>query len=158
VSAVAVTEWIAKALSAVDLQEVTLFRTETSDNGGLVGLQISIRERGDVCILDLQGRSTIDAGESESLSKHLRGLTAAGKSKLLLNLLDLSQIDSSGVSIVIELYVSLKRSGGELKLLAPRGRVLQVLSVFRLLDVIPSFEDETEAVESFRPRSHFATP
>jgi len=123
-----------------------------------VGLRISIREYGDVSVLDLLGRSTIDAGESESLSKHLRDLTVSGKRKLLLNLLNLSQIDSSGVSVIIEMYMSLKRSGGELKLLAPRGRVLQVLTVFRLLDVIPSFEDEANAVESFSPQSYFATP
>lgn len=123
-----------------------------------MGLRISIREYGDVSVLDLLGRSTIDAGESESLSKHLRDLTVSGKRKLLLNLLNLSQIDSSGVSVIIEMYMSLKRSGGELKLLAPRGRVLQVLTVFRLLDVIPSFEDEANAVESFSPQSYFATP
>jgi anti-anti-sigma factor len=107
--------------------------------------------------LDLLGKSTIDAGESESLSKHLRDLTVSGKRKLLLNLLNLSQIDSSGVSVIIEMYISLKRGGGELKLLAPRGRVLQVLTVFRLLEVIPSFEDEADAVESFLPQSYFAT-
>jgi anti-anti-sigma factor len=123
-----------------------------------VGLQISSREYGDVSVLDLRGRSTIDTGESESLSKHLRDLTVSGKRKLLLNLLNLSQIDSSGVSIIIEMYVSLKRRGGELKLLAPRGRVLRVLRVFRLLDVIPSFEDEAQALESFQPRSYYATP
>ena len=123
-----------------------------------MGLQISIREYGDVSVLDLLGRSTIDGGESESLSKHFRDLTVSGKRKLLLNLLNLSQIDSSGVSIIIEMYVALKRSGGKLKLLAPRGRVLQVLKVFRLLDVIPTYEDEADAVESFQRRSYFATP
>lgn len=109
-------------------------------------------------MLDLLGRSTIDGGESELLSKHLRDLTATGKRKLLLNLVNLSQIDSSAVSIIVEMYVFLKRCGGELKLLCPQGRVLDVLTVFRLLDVIPSFEDEVEAVESFRPPRSFATP
>jgi anti-anti-sigma factor len=123
-----------------------------------VGLQISIRQCGDVSILDLLGRSTIDSGESALLSKHLRDLTATGKSKLLLNLGNLAQIDSSGVSIIVEMYVSLKRAGGELKLLSPRGRVLDVLTVFRLLDVIPSFEDETNALASFQPRACSATP
>jgi anti-anti-sigma factor len=108
--------------------------------------------------LDLLGRSTIDGGESESLSKRLRELIVSGKRKLLLNLLNLSQIDSSGVSVIIEMYISIKRGGGELKLLAPRGRVLQVLTVFRLLDVIPSFEVEADAVRSFQPQSYFATP
>ena len=125
-------------------------------NEVFVALQISTRESGDVSIVDLLGRSTIDGGESELLSKHLRDLTATGKRKLLLNLLHLSQIDSSGIGIIVEMFVSLKRSGGELKLLSPRGRVLEVLKVFRLLDVIPSFEDETEALESFRPRGIFA--
>ena len=140
------------------LQKVTSCRTETSERRGIVGLEISMRERGDVGVLDLLGRSTIDGGESELLSKHLRNLIAKGKRKLLLNLLNLSQIDSSGVSIIVEMFVSLKRSGGELKLLSPRGRVLNVLKVFRLLDIIPSFDDETEALENFRARGIFAIP
>jgi len=71
-------------------------------------------------------------------------LAANSKRKLLLNLADLSQVDSS-VSVIIEAYVSLERQGGELKLLSPRGRVFEVLPLFRLLDVIPSFGDETQA-------------
>jgi anti-sigma B factor antagonist len=122
-----------------------------------MGLQISIREHGDVSILDLVGRSTVDPGESEFLSKYLRGLIAAGTHKLLLNLANLSRIDSSGVSIIVEKYVSVKRNDGELKLLSPRGRVLDVLTMFRLLELIPCFEDEIEALESFRPQGLFAT-
>ena len=123
-----------------------------------MGLQISIRQYGDVNILDLVGRSTVDSGESESLSKYLRDLIATGKRKLLLNLANLSRIDSSGVSIIVEMYVSLKRSGGELKLLSPRGRVLDVLRVFRLLEVIPIFENEIAALESFGPQGLLVAP
>ena len=106
-----------------------------------MGLHISIRESGDVTIMDLRGKSTISVGESELLSDHLQELVAKGVRKLLLNIHDLSQVDSSGVSIIVETYVSLKRCGGELKLLCPRGRVLDVLNVFRLLEIIPTFED-----------------
>jgi anti-anti-sigma factor len=123
----------------------------------VVGLQISIRECGDVSVVDLRGRSTIDDGGSELFSKHLRTLVAKSKRKLLLNLENLTQVDSSGVSIIVETFVSLKRFGGELKLLCPRGRVLEVLNVFRLLAVIPTFEDETEALASFQGRSYSAT-
>jgi anti-sigma B factor antagonist len=122
-----------------------------------VGLQISIRESGDVTILDLRGRSTIDGGESELLSSHLKKLVAKGAHKLLLNLAGLNQLDSSGVGIIIETYVSVKRQGGDLKLLCPCGRVLEVLTLFRLLDRIPSFEDEAQALGSFRPRGYAAT-
>jgi anti-anti-sigma factor len=123
----------------------------------VVGLQISTRECGDVSVVDLRGRSTIDDGESELLSRHLRDLVDKSNCKLLLNLQGLSQVDSSGVSIIVETYVSLKRRGGELKLLCPGGRVLDVLTVFRLPDVIPTFEDEAQALASFQERSYSAT-
>ena len=122
-----------------------------------MALLISIRECGDVSVVDLFGRSTVDTGESELLSRDLRKLLDVGKRKLLLNLMNLSEIDSSGVSIIVEVFVSLERAGGVLKLLAPRGRVLNVLTVFRLLDIIPSFEDEKDALKSFRPQGDFAT-
>jgi len=122
-----------------------------------MGLHISIRESGDVTILDLRGRSTINGGESELLSGHLQELVAKGMRKLLLNLGDLSQVDSSGVGIMIETHISLKRHGGDLKLLRPGGRVLQVLTVFHLLDIIPSFDDEAQALASFGPRSYSAS-
>jgi anti-anti-sigma factor len=123
-----------------------------------VGLQILIRESGDVIILDLQGRSTIDGGESELLDSRLRQLLANSVRKLLLNLVNLTQVDSSGVGVIVAAYVYLKRQGGDLKLLCPCGRVLEVLTVFRLLDTIPSFEDEAQALASFRPLSYFAKP
>ena len=123
-----------------------------------MGLQILIRESGDITVLDLQGRSTIDGGESELLDSHLRQLLANGVRKLLLNLVNLIQVDSSGVGAIVAAYVYLKQQGGDLKLLCPRGRVLEVLTVFRLLDTIPSFEDEAQALASFRPLSYFAKP
>lgn len=122
-----------------------------------MGLQISTRESGDVTILDLRGRSTIDGGESELLSRQLQKLIANGVRKLLLNLADLRQIDSSGVSTILETYVSLKRQGGSLRLLRPSGRVLVVLRVIHLLKIIPSFQDEAEALASFQLRGHSAT-
>lgn len=122
-----------------------------SSRGAAVGLQISIREAADVTILDLRGRATI-GHESELLSRQLKKLIANGVRKLLLNLVDVIQVDSSGFSVIIETFVSLKRKSGELKLLRPRGRVLEVLTVLRMLDVIESFEDESQALASFRPR------
>jgi len=122
-----------------------------------VGLQISIRESGDVTIVDLRGRSTID-GESELLSDRLRKLIANGVRRVLLNLTDLTQVDSSGVGVIIDAYVSLRDQGGDLKLLCPRGRVREVLRVLRLLEIIPYFENETKALISFRPQSYFARP
>jgi|SRR6516165_5866748 len=121
-----------------------------------MGLHISIRESGDVTILDLRGKSTIN-GESELLSIRLKKLVANGVCKLLLNLADLTQVDTSAVSIIVGTYISLRNRGGDVKLLCPRGRVLEVLRVLHLLEVIPSFEDETQALASFGPRSYSAS-
>jgi anti-anti-sigma factor len=123
-----------------------------------VGLQISIRESGDVTILDLQGRATIGV-DSDLLRSHLQRLVAADTvRKLLLNLAAVTQLDSSGISAITGTYVSLGRQGGSLKLLRPSGRVRAVLRVIRLLDFIPTFEDETQALASFRPQGYSAGP
>jgi anti-sigma B factor antagonist len=122
-----------------------------------LGLQISTREFGDVSVLDLRGKSTIE-GESELLSKCLKQLVANGAREFLLNLTDLTQADSSGVSVIVDTYVSLKHLGGDLKLLCPHGRVLEVLKVLHLLEIIPSFEDETQALAGFRPMGSAARP
>jgi anti-anti-sigma factor len=122
-----------------------------------MGLQVSIRESGDVTILDLRGRATIGV-DSDLLNNHLNKLIASGVLKVLLNLADVSQLDSSGISAIVRTYVSLRAKNGNLKLLCPCGHVLEVLRTLHLLEVIPSFEDEIEALASFRPQSYFATP
>jgi anti-anti-sigma factor len=122
-----------------------------------VGLQISIRESGDVTILDLRGRATIGV-DSDLLSGQLEDLVASGVRKLLLNLADVTQLDSSGVSAIVATYVSLRRQGGSLKLLCPCGRVRAVLRVIHMPEIIPTFEDETQALASFQLRGSSARP
>ncbi|HKW31533.1 MAG TPA: STAS domain-containing protein [Candidatus Acidoferrum sp.] len=122
-----------------------------------MGLQISIRESNDVTILDLHGRAIIGV-DSDLLRVHLKKLVAKGVRKLLLNLEDITQLDSSGISAVVGAYVSLSRQGGSLKLVCPSGRVQDVLRVIHLADFIPTFEDETQALNSFRPQGHAAKP
>ena len=106
-------------------------------------------------ILDLRGRSTIE-GESELLSGRLKKVIATGARKLLLNLHDLTQIDSTGVGVIIETLISLRKKGGELKLLCPKGRVLEVLRVLRITKIIPCFETETQALASFQLQAYAA--
>jgi anti-anti-sigma factor len=131
---------------------------ETSHERDIVSLQVAIRESGDVAILDLRGRSTISGGESQLLSSQIQKLVADGKRKLLLNLTDLTQVDSisTGVSIIARTYVSLRGQGGDLRLLRPGGHVLDVLKPLHLLELIPSFEDEAQALASFRPQVYCA--
>ena len=116
-----------------------------------MGLQIAIRASGDVTILDLQGKATIGA-DCDLLSGHLQMLIASGVRNLLLNLAELTQVDSSGISAIAATYVSLRGQGGSLKLLRPSGRVRAVLRVIHLLDAVPTFENEAQALASFQPQ------
>ena len=126
--------------------------------GCVVSLQISIRETGDVAILDLRGRWTIGDGENELLKTHLQELVANGVRKFLLNLADLKQIDSSGVSIIVKTYHSLRGQSGDLRLLRPSGHALEVFRALHLLEMIPSFEEEKLALISFSPVGCLAKP
>ena len=123
-----------------------------------MSLQISVRETGDVAILDLHGRWTIDDGHNELLKTHLQELVATGVRKFLLNLADLTQIDSSGVSSIVKTYRSLRGEGCELRLLRPGGHVLEVFRTLHLLQVISSFQDERLAVDSFDLIGNLAKP
>jgi len=120
-----------------------------------VELQRTIRKSGDVTILDLQGRATIGAG-SDLLASELGRLLQGAARNVLVNLGDVKQIDSSGISTLVRMYVSFRHSGASLKLLAPQGRVRAVLSLTRLLSVIPTFDDEAAALASFRAKASSA--
>jgi len=112
-------------------------------------LQIASRKCGDVTIVDLRGKSTPNGGESELLSSYLQTLVASGVRKMLLNLADLTQLDSNGVSVIVRTFALLRKKGSDLRLLRPGGAVLDVFKVLHLLEIIPSFEDETQALASF---------
>ena len=113
-----------------------------------MSLEISIRQSGDVTILNLRGRS-IEPGECDLLGSNLQKLVASGVRKVLLDITDLTQVDSYCVTLIVRTYTSLHGQGGDLKLLHPGGHVLEVFKILHLLRLIPSFEDETEALASF---------
>ena len=114
-------------------------------------LQISIRESADVTILDLRGRLTINDNACELLRSQLNELIANGARKFLLNLTNLTQIDSSGVSIIVRTYRSLRGQSGDLRLLRPSGHALEVFRALHLLEMIPSFEEEQLALITDSP-------
>lgn len=118
-------------------------------------LQISIRESAGVTIVDLKGKATI-GDDNDRLNSNLRKLVDNGARNVLLNLVDLTQVDSSSIGTIAATFVSLSRQGGSLKLLRPRDRVMTALVATRLLDHIPTFEDETQALVSFQPQGHSA--
>jgi anti-sigma B factor antagonist len=111
---------------------------------------MSITERvvGDVIILELNGRLVLYEGEAV-LKARINELVARGRSKIVLDLRKVDYIDSAGVGAIIAKYLSVRRSGGDLKLLNLTSRSNRVLSITRLLGVFDTFDDEQAAVGSF---------
>jgi anti-anti-sigma factor len=118
-----------------------------------VSLQTSIRESDGVTIMDLEGKATIGI-DNDLLNSELRKLVAKGMRNLLLNLEQLTQVDSSSIGTIAGTFVSVSRQGGTLKLLRPRGRVRVALEAMKWSDYISTFEDEAQALASFRLDAH----
>jgi anti-sigma B factor antagonist len=113
-------------------------------------LNITERRSNSVVVLDLQGKIKLGAGNQE-LHQALRGLVEKGEKKVLLNLAEVSSIDSSGLGELIAGYATLQKNGGDLKLLNLTGRVSELMMITKLLTVFEVFDDEAQAIGSFDP-------
>ena len=103
----------------------------------------------DVMVLDLRGRVTLGP-ETEAVRTKLKALVAAGNHRIILNLGEVTYLDSVGLSTLISGYTSAKSAGGNLKLLhLPRG-VQQLLQITRLSTVFDIYEDLDKAVDSYQ--------
>jgi anti-sigma B factor antagonist len=103
---------------------------------------------GDVSVIDVSGRITLGEGSS-TLRDALRALVAQGQKKILLNLGEVSYIDSSGIGELVSGFTSVTNSGGELKLLNLTKRVKDLLQITKLYTVFDVHESEISAVRSF---------
>jgi anti-sigma B factor antagonist len=112
-------------------------------------LNISERSAGDVVILDLSGKITIGEG-SVQLRESVRKLLDEGKKKVLLNLGDVSYVDSSGIGELVSSYTTTNNNGGHLKLLNLTKKIKDLLMITKLLTVFETFENEQSAVGSFK--------
>lgn len=107
---------------------------------------------GSVLILDLKGRIKLGEG-SIDLHETLRKCVERGEKKVLLNLCEVTSIDSSGLGELVAGHTTLQRSGGELKLLHLTDRVAELMMITKLLTVFDVFDDETAAIKSFNSAS-----
>ena len=112
-------------------------------------MEMTERAVGDVTVLDVNGNVTTTDGSDKMLSDKLRSLVQQNRKKLLLNLANVSYVDSTGLGAIVHSYATVKNQGGSLKLLNVTGRFRDLLSLTKLLTVFETFEQEDEAVKSF---------
>jgi anti-sigma B factor antagonist len=112
-------------------------------------MQLSERRIGDVVIVDVSGKITLSEGGDQALKDKMGSLVQQGHTKLLLNLGDVSYVDSAGLGEIVQAYATVTKSGGALKLLNVTRRIKDLLSITKLLTVFETFDSEAEAVTSF---------
>lgn len=103
---------------------------------------------GDVTIVEVTGRITL--GESVAhVRQQIHDLADQGRKKILLNLANVTYIDSTGIGELVSAYTTLKSQGGAVKLLKLTKRVHDVLQITKLSTVFEVYDDEARAVRSF---------
>ncbi len=112
-------------------------------------LDITQRHNTNVTILDLSGK--VQIGESSTkLRTTLRELIRDGEKHILINLAEVSNIDSSGLGEFVGSFASLRKNGGELKLFNLTDRISEIMMITKLLTVFDVYENEKEAINSFQ--------
>jgi anti-sigma B factor antagonist len=113
-----------------------------------VSVKLTTRQVGDVTVVDAVGRITLGEGAS-TFRDTVRELAGKGHKKMLLNLAEVSYIDSSGIGEMVSGFTTVANQGGQLKLLNLTKRVKDLLQITKLYTVFEVFDDEAAAVRSF---------
>jgi anti-sigma B factor antagonist len=114
-----------------------------------VTMKASNRQVNGVTVVDMSGRITLGEG-SVVLRETVKDLLAKGHKKILLNLGDVSYIDSSGIGEMVSAFTSVRREGGELKLLKLTKKVHDLLQITKLYTVFDIRDDEATAIQAFK--------
>ena len=113
-----------------------------------MSVKLTVRQVGDVCVVDAVGRLTLGEGSS-TFRDTIRNLVAQGNKKIVLNLGDVTYIDSSGIGELVSAFTTVTNQGGRLKLLNLTKRVQDLLQITKLYTVFEVFDSEAAAVASF---------
>ena len=111
-------------------------------------MKASSRQVDNVTIVDLSGRITLGEG-SVVLRETVKDLVSKGRNRILLNLGDVTYIDSSGIGELVSAFTSVRNQGGELKLLKLTKKVHDLLQITKLYTVFDIKDDEATAVQAF---------
>lgn len=106
------------------------------------------RDVNGIVVLDIEGRIVLGE-ESNSFREKVKSLLAAGKKKIVLNMQNVSYIDSAGLGTLVATFHSAKSQGATLKLANLGAKFREVLQVTKLMTVFDTYDSEAAAVQSF---------
>ena len=113
-----------------------------------MALTAKTRQVGNVAIVDLNGKVTL--GENTGILRdELRSLLAQGKKNIVLNLKDVSYVDSAGLGELVGAYTTATNQGGAVKLLHMQSKMRDLMQITKLHTIFPTYDDEQQAIESF---------
>jgi anti-sigma B factor antagonist len=115
-----------------------------------MALEIQSREREGITILELDGRITVGQ-EAGGLRERCAQLAAEGKKNLVLELSRVDFIDSTGLGALVMCATSLRKAGGNVKLVNLNRRNIELLVMTKLATVFEIFTDEQDAINSYYP-------
>jgi anti-sigma B factor antagonist len=113
-----------------------------------MSLKINVRETADATILDMSGRISLGEALGE-LRDSIREALAGDQKNILLNLAEVSYIDSSGLGQLISSYATVASRGGQMKLLNLQKRVNDLMQITKLVTVFETYSNEEAALKSF---------
>jgi anti-anti-sigma factor len=111
-------------------------------------MKFSTRKAGDVVVIDVDGQILLGDGDVE-IKLAVDDLLKQGNKKILLNLAKVPYLDSAGLGEIIRCFTALRKSGGDFKLLSPNRRIIDLLTITKLLNVFDCYENESAAITSF---------
>ncbi len=117
---------------------------------GLVGgsLDINVRKRSQVQVIQLRGQLRLGEPVDE-LRRTFDEAIAEGDTRFVLNLAEVSMLDSSGIGLMMQYLASTKKRGGDLKLVQPSAFAVKTLRLVGVFNLFGVFEDDEQAVASF---------
>jgi anti-sigma B factor antagonist len=113
-----------------------------------MNVKVAISEISGVSVVALSGRIVLGE-ESSVLRDTVKKLVDSGKKKVVLDMSDVSYIDSAGLGMLVASYVSAKTQGAQVRLCALGQKFHEVLQITRLLTIFDVYDTQAQAIAGF---------
>ncbi len=111
-------------------------------------MKLTIRKTKDIVVVDVEGKIALGDGDVE-IKQAVDSLLQKGDKNIVLNMAKVPYLDSAGLGEIMRCFTALRRDGGNFKLVSPNQRIIDLLSITKLLNVFDIYDSEAAAIKSF---------